>query len=147
MSSDQQFDSREPSGSGSGIAEARDTVPVALPFMSQGEDGVQRFWPPALETSPPLDGRHEGERWALEMLRHYRDSQRLAAPLLRRVLNDASISGSFDAPHLDGFIRVIDDVLRLSARSVHVEEYGQALALQQQSEQENQQRDGASGQD
>ncbi|MFM7120750.1 MAG: hypothetical protein ACKOZX_11015, partial [Gammaproteobacteria bacterium] len=61
-------------------------------------------------------------------------------------LNDASISGGFDAPHLDGFIRVIDDVLRLSARSVHIEEYGQALALQQLSDKADKRRDGASGQ-
>lgn len=75
------------------------------------------------------------------MLQHYRDSKRTAAPLLRRILGDALADGVVDMPsHLDGFLHVIDDLLRLAVRAVNLDDYGRALALQQQAERADERR-------
>lgn len=122
---------RPNAGSGGSVATA-----IALSFAMQHTGGRQRFWPPKRDSGQHLADRHEGDLRALEFLRHYRDSERTPAPLLHRILDDALTDGQIDAPQFEGFVRVIDDLLMLSARVVRLDEYGRALALQHQAERE-----------
>ena len=144
MSNDQQIKTKGPSSAvaGSGPSSGRGRAPaVPLSFLAHHDEGGQHFWPSNPESEQHLDDRHEGELRALELLRYYRDSERTAAPLLRRILGDALTEDAVDMPpHLDGFLRVIDDLLRLSARVVSLDEYGRALVLQQQAEKADERR-------
>ncbi len=102
----------------------------ALPFVSDAADGSMRFWP---EQSSLPEGhcaaqRVEGERWALELLRFYRDfGHEPRARILRQMLSHGGAGTPAGSEHFSGLVRVLDAMLAFAARQSDLDGYAASL--------------------
>jgi hypothetical protein len=107
----------------------------ALPFARTLPDGTTRLWPeqPSLNTGHSAQRRVEGERWALELLRYYRQyGHEPAARVLPDLIRHGVESGGVEEEQFTGVVRVLDAMLAFAARQTDLDAYAGALDSEHQ---------------
>ena len=102
----------------------------ALPFARTLPDGTTRLWPeqPSLNTGHSARRRVEGERWALELLRYYRQyGHEPGARVLPDLIRHGVESGGVEQEQFTGLVRVLDSMLAFAARQSDLDAYAMAL--------------------
>jgi hypothetical protein len=105
----------------------------ALPFVHSPEGGAPRFWPEAssLTTGNIAQQRVEGERWALELLRYYREfGHEPAARILPDLIRHGVSNSGAGEEQFTGFVRVLDAMLAFAARQSDLDDYARALGAE-----------------
>jgi hypothetical protein len=111
------------------------TARQALPFMSAADDGATRFWPDlsALDRGNTAQRRVAGERWALELLRYYRQFGHVpGARVLPDLLRHGVASGGAGEEQFTGLVRVLDAMLAFAARQCDLDDYARTLDAEHQ---------------
>ena len=102
----------------------------ALPFVTRAGDGSTACWPclPTDDDSNAASERIQGERWALELMRFYRDfGHEPRARLLPLVLRDGVAGKPLNPERFTGFLHVLDAMLAFAARQTDLDLYAADL--------------------
>lgn len=127
--------SRPPAGIPAGQGDPAVRARASLPFARASAGSGEGLWPSpeALRGGNLAQRRLEGERWALEFLRYYREfGHEPGARVLGPILREGLASGTDGDEHLTGFLRVLDAMLAFAARHSDLDGYADALGVEHQ---------------